>query len=836
MNGFRLTLLLRKPWAPLCALLIGAATAFGQGYLYPDMFPYLDENAPAGMNTLQAWQLTGTTLKYATMFANQGDGLFEIRKGPDVSSTRYQMLQRVYIDVDFGSQYVDLPIGTAPKPGAAESPNPNDLNVIWFENFAKFSLLQAPVVDGVLTVGAEVASTVKTSWRVSSNTGPLPGFESAPVHSSSDQRVQQRVSVGWADMYSAGSAGQFIDISGIPIGPRYWLRQTVDPENRIHETDETNNSAEVLIDLAHPGEAVMFAGRFVQPGDAEPPIPGDLNQDGVVNRDDWLAFKAGEQTSLSGLSAPDAYFLGDLDFDGKHTLEDAILFRKQFELANGAGSFASLARVPEPGSRILASVGACAILIGAFRIRRRGLRRALLAFLATYLCAAAGQKALAHTTLYRETFDELDLGPNVDETVVNVNAWTKLPPTGWTRNDSGVPFAAGTTRGVEEWKGWSFADKDWWNNAAGDQDRSQFDFAQGTVAVADPDEWDDKGNPINGSPFAGYYNAFITTPPISLAGTDPGSAKLTFASSWKPECCDDGPAPQTNNQTATVRVSYNGGASFSPLMRWESNPTSASFKDDATNELVTLNLNNPAGAANVMIEFGLTNAGNDWWWAIDNVEVFSPTVLEVNRSTGAMSILEAADLTGYEITSNGSSLNPVGWRAGNLDAQNLGAAPALTADFDNDNAVDGKDVLTWQRGQGASPAAHVQGDADGNGAVDAADLASTLQQFGRSLAPGATWETLIADKKQLLEFDLLGSSSFQKMDIGAGYDTAVDARDLAFAYSSADGLNIPGVVRYIPSAGSVATPEPTGLTLVAGLSFSLMASHRRPARINWLAL
>ncbi len=57
-------------------------------------------------------------------------------------------------------------------------------------------------------------------------------------------------------------------------------------------------------------------------------------------------------------------------------------------------------------------------------------------------------------------------------------------------------------------------------------------------------------------------------------------------------------------------------------MLWESegtNPTA--FKTDATNEEVTVNLNNPAGAQIMIVTFGVTDADNNWWWAIDNIEV-----------------------------------------------------------------------------------------------------------------------------------------------------------------------------------------------------------------------
>ncbi|MGD9637086.1 MAG: lysyl oxidase family protein, partial [Pirellulales bacterium] len=747
-------------------------------YLYPDMFPYVEEDAPADLKSLQAWELNGTTLQFSTLFANQGDGLFEIRKGATIDAARYELLQRVYINNDFGSEFVDIPIGTAPIPGTPGSPNPSDTNVIWFEDFTRFSLLEAPLVNGVLTVGNELTFSQKTSWRLSSNHGPLPGY-STPNHASPDQRIQQRVSVGWADMYGAGSSGQYLDITGIPAGPLYWLRQNVDPENRIHETNETNNSYEILIDLNRPGEALMWAGTFVQPGDPIPPDPGDLNEDGVIDTNDWAAFKAGANTSLAGLSKADAYVLGDLNLDGLHSLQDVVLFRQYYEGANGAGSFASLQSVPEPAT-LLFVAAAGGVLLVAVRPRRPKLRRLVLVGLAiaVFLSPAFIRQAVASQSLYVQNFDGLTLGPNVDESLANAHAWTDTPPAGWTMNDSGVPFLTSTTRGVTEWKGWSFANKTWWSATAGNQGRGDFALGQGTVAVADPDEWDDKGNPINGSPFGGYYNAFMTTPAISLSGASAGSVKLSFDSSWLPECCDDGPS-DTNNQTAAIRVSYNGGSTFTQVMRWESNTSSPSYKPGATNESVTVDLQNPAGASSVIVEFGMINAGNDWWWAIDNLQVFTPTVLEVNTTTGQMSIVGAGDLTGYEIKSTAGSLNPTGWKAGNLDAQNFGPPNSPTADFSNNNVVDAADYSIWRDAMGSSG----RGDANGDGAIDQGDYLVWRQQYGQSLAAGQSWETLIASNKQLLEFYLEGSSNFASKAIGLGYNTAIGARDLSFTYS-----------------------------------------------------
>ena len=41
--------------------------------------------------------------------------------------------------------------------------------------------------------------------------------------------------------------------------------------------------------------------------------------------------------------------------------------------------------------------------------------------------------------LWSETFDRLPLGPSVEETNAGENVWTKVPPTGWVKDDTGVP-------------------------------------------------------------------------------------------------------------------------------------------------------------------------------------------------------------------------------------------------------------------------------------------------------------------------------------------------------------------------------------------------------------
>jgi hypothetical protein len=98
---------------------------------------------------------------------------------------------------------------------------------------------------------------------------------------------------------------------------------------------------------------------------------------------------------------------------------------------------------------------------------------------------------------------------------------------------------------------------------------------------------------------------------------------------------------------------------------------------------------------------------------------------------------------------------------------------------------------------------------------------------------------LIGTSNQLLEFFLLGSSTFESHSIGHAYNTTIDGRDLQFTYSTADDQQLTGIVRYLdnPSAAAFAIPEPvTSLNVLVAImlqaAFHLGERSRRRLRSN----
>ena len=230
----------------------------------------------------------------------------------------------------------------------------------------------------------------------------------------------------------------------------------------------------------------------------------------------------------------------------------------------------------------------------------------------TYTDSVAGENTLTRkfeVPVYFEDFDSVELGPPVDELAVESEAaWTRTGPEGWAVDASGVPGNSEDhvgylpdededgypdNDGVSEWAGWSFADYNWWVQVAGDQSRSAFSLARNVVAVADPDEWDDKAHADGAA--NGWYKTFMTTPEIDVSGIAAGTLFANFHSSWRPEF--DG----NYHQEGYILASYDGAEPVE-ILTWVSDAGSPNYHDHNQNEVVTLPLNNTASSQKLQLK------------------------------------------------------------------------------------------------------------------------------------------------------------------------------------------------------------------------------------------
>jgi hypothetical protein len=237
----------------------------------------------------------------------------------------------------------------------------------------------------------------------------------------------------------------------------------------------------------------------------------------------------------------------------------------------------------------------------------------------------------------------------------------------------------------------------------------------------------------------------METGEITIAGEN--KLELVFDSSWRAEAFDDGPGPSggnMNNQTAVIAVSYDGG-NTSEILRWESDPESPAYKDDATDETVTIPLDVPVGATALELRFGLINAGDDWWWAIDNLRIIAPGTGVAGDFNGD-SVADVADmnLLASEIASgandslfdlNGDTLVNTTDRDIFLGGNIITSGNKLNGDTDFSGQVLFPDFVALADKFGQS-GLWSQGDFDANGVVQFPDFVILANNFGKS-APAA---------------------------------------------------------------------------------------------------
>ena len=251
------------------------------------------------------------------------------------------------------------------------------------------------------------------------------------------------------------------------------------------------------------------------------------------------------------------------------------------------------------------------------------------AVLMIIFCLVVPQIWSRDVVLLEEDFEGVKLEASIMEQIKDKNVWSGTPPEGWEITNENPKDL-----GMPEWRTWAIVDLEWWTRTAEDQRRSEFTGVHndgkgiGKGAVSDPDEWDDWGG--NGDPDAlSRWNGHLITPPIKIKGAAAKSLVLTLDSSWRPE----------DTQSAEITVSFDGGKE-ERILFFESVGIDAGAHTLVTiptlklkeeklndgeqiNETLEIPIDNPGGAAEMVISFGVIDAQNDWWWAIDNIKLIS---------------------------------------------------------------------------------------------------------------------------------------------------------------------------------------------------------------------
>lgn len=176
-------------------------------------------------------------LRFSNGVGNFGHGPVEVR-GTRASPTEpMTALQRIYLA---GGGSFEAPAG--------EFTYDFSHNHWHFDDFVHYDLLNLD--------GSPAGTTVKAGFcllDVERTAFPLPLSPTSPVYVFCNQGGSNALSIGpqglsrgWIDVYSLFVEGQSINITGLASG-WYILRATVDPLDRIQESDETNNTAAVPV-------------------------------------------------------------------------------------------------------------------------------------------------------------------------------------------------------------------------------------------------------------------------------------------------------------------------------------------------------------------------------------------------------------------------------------------------------------------------------------------------------------------------------------------------------------------------------------------------------------
>lgn len=151
-----------------------------------------------------------------------------------------------------------------------------DHSHLHFDDFAYFQLFRADEDDRADLAWGEVTGGVKQSFYLTdiqefdvANRRNRTEASQLSKQGKVDRSIvaadaAQGISVGMADVYGSGLAGQALSLEDAAPG-RYVLRQSFDPSDELLEQDERNNVSDTLLEIGEDGSVTMLGSKFAHP-------------------------------------------------------------------------------------------------------------------------------------------------------------------------------------------------------------------------------------------------------------------------------------------------------------------------------------------------------------------------------------------------------------------------------------------------------------------------------------------------------------------------------------------------------------------------------------------
>jgi hypothetical protein len=229
----RLTLVLVATVMAVVAGPTGGSQAVSPGSIH---YPDLRTRAPGDLRI--RWEDVKKLLRFSNTIYNWGNGPLELRPKNKPRGTT-DAYQRLYSHDGNGTPNLveEKLVGTFVFHRAHHH---------WhFEGFALYELLN----DSGGSIGSLIKASKKTTVCIRDNAAAESGGDSLEhfgwgAYSRCDKAATEGLSVGYGDTYPWNIDGQSLDITGLADGC-YWLRSTADPDGRLVESNNDNNTGVV---------------------------------------------------------------------------------------------------------------------------------------------------------------------------------------------------------------------------------------------------------------------------------------------------------------------------------------------------------------------------------------------------------------------------------------------------------------------------------------------------------------------------------------------------------------------------------------------------------------